>query len=1096
MAVEARTTGGARRDSSGQTGTFVRKGEYWTLGCDGGTFSLRDTKGLSYLQFLLLHPSQEFHALDLARQASGAIDPEEVTADTGTLLGDPTVQVGGLGDAGELLDERAKREYRQKLVDLREELAELRERGDVDGAAKVESEIEFLAHEISRAVGLGGRDRHAASVAERARLNVTRAIKSAIQKISEHHAPLGELFNRSIKTGTFCSYTPDSRKPIAWQFSLGSPDVPSGLAATRELSARSRKSIAVNARDRTAFVGREAELAILRRFLDGALAGEGKVVLIEGPPGVGKTRLATEIWAQAAGRGALTLAGACYDRDDSVPFLPFVEILEAALASTPDLDSFRTALGTDAQELARLLPQLTRIFPDIPPPLDLPPAQSRRVLFHAVRELLVRTVGNRPVVLLLDDLHWADEGTLALLSYLVQPIAEMTVLILGTYRDFELDPTGALARTIDELIRAHLVERITVAGLTRTSVADMLRALSGREPPQELASFFYSETQGNPFFVEELFRHLVEQGKLIDSAGEFRRSTEVAEVDLPESLRLIIGRRLGRVRADTHKMLGTAAVIGRAFSFEFLQAATQADPASLLDCVEEADRAGLFRSTGKYPDVRFEFSHELIRQTVISSLSAPRRQRLHLDVARAIERANPNSREDEASDLAHHCFQAGALADVGTTVGYLALAARQAMTRSANLEATAHLSKAVKLLNGLPESLERNQQELGLQLGLGMALILAKGYSDPEVQRAFTQAEGLCARLGETPDLYPALWGLWSYYLVRGDYQASHKVGQRLFALAEKQNDSDLLLEAHTSQGLNFLNGGCDLELARTHFESALRIYDYEQHFSHASRYSQDPGIVSLGALAWTLWLQGYPDQALAKHEECLKLARRRSHDFSLAWGLGYGASFRQFRREVQIAKQLAEEGIAFSNEHGFPIWALAASFSLGWALNQSGQAEKAVELLQAVTTTWHAMGAQITRPHQLGLLADALGRANQVQKGLMLLEEALDEARATGEEYYEAELYRLKGELLLKLDQSALTKAESGFRQSLEVARRQGAKSWELRTAMSLMRLERGRGPSEESRRMLADIYGRFTEGFDTPDLRDAKTLLAENGS
>ena len=435
------------------------------------------------------------------------------------------------------------------------------------------------------------------------------------------------------------------QNPIAWQFSVGG--VPSAVAEiTAPVFTRPENSLVQSLADRTTFVGREAERAVLRRLLERTLRGEGGVAMIGGALGVGKTRISAEFAAEASNRGFITLVGSCYDRENSLPFNPFVEILESAMAQSPSQEAFRAALGDDAGEMARLMPQLRRLFPDIPPPLEISPEQSRRILFNAVVELLGRTAATGPMLLLFEDLHWADEGTLSLLNHIARSISKMPVLMVGTFRDNEIDSAGPFARTLDELLRIHMLERISLRGLPQDAVAEMIEALSGKMPPPKVVSLIYSGTDGNPFFVEELFRHLVERGKLMDTAGEFREDFNLAEIDVPQSLRLVIGRRLARLSEDARKILAPAAVIGRSFTFELLEASSNMNADSLLDYVEEAEKAGLIYSTLGYPEASFQFSHELIRQAVLSELSAPRRQRLHLNVVEGIERIHANTLED------------------------------------------------------------------------------------------------------------------------------------------------------------------------------------------------------------------------------------------------------------------------------------------------------------------------------------------------------------------------------------------------------------------------------------------------------------------
>ena len=390
--AERKSHPGSQKIAVALKGVFVCNGEFWTIGYADASFSLRDVKGLGYIQRMLQHPGEEFHSLDLLN-GPGAADSAELE-NSGALFAGATISVG-LGDSGEMLDAKARHEYERKIIALRAELEDLRERGDQQRVASAEAELDFLLREVSRAVGLGGRIRRAGAAAERARLNVTRAIKSALQKISEHHAQLGNLLDRSIRTGTFSAYLPSPQNAIAWQFSVGGEQT-AVAEVTAPVFTRPENSLVQSLADRTTFVGREAERAVLRRLLERTLGGEGGVAMIGGALGVGKTRIAAEFAAEAAKRGFITLVGSCYDRENSLPFNPFVEILESAMAQSPSQEAFRAALGDDAAEMARLMPQLRRLFPDIPQPLEISPEQSRRILFNAVVELLGRTAAIGP----------------------------------------------------------------------------------------------------------------------------------------------------------------------------------------------------------------------------------------------------------------------------------------------------------------------------------------------------------------------------------------------------------------------------------------------------------------------------------------------------------------------------------------------------------------------------------------------------------------------------------------------------------------------------------------------------------------------------
>jgi len=448
--------------------------------------------------------------------------------------------------------------------------------------------------------------------------------------------------------------------------------------------------------ERTPFVGRESERADLRRLLDQPVSGQGALVMIGGEPGVGKTRLAEELAAEARQRGVLALTGHCYEMEGSPPYIPFVEILEAATRVVPP-EALREALGDAAGEVAKLMPELRRLFPDIPPPLELPPEQERRYLFNCMLEFIERASRVQPLLLTMEDLHWGDDSTLLLLQHIAQQLSEMPVLILGTYRDVELDVARPLARALEELLRQRLAQRLALKRLPEADVEAMLRALSGQELPAPLVQAIYRETEGNPFFVEEVYQHLSEEGKLFDEQGRWRSDLSIGELDVPESIRLAIGRRLQRMTEDGRRVLTTAAVIGRAFSFELLEALGEVEADALLDAIDDGERAHLISSTSEGPEARFTFAHELIRQTLASGLSLPRRQRLHLRVAEAMERVYARTLEEHTADLAHHLYQAGSAADALKTVHYLTLAGERAMAAAAFEDALRHYERAVSL---------------------------------------------------------------------------------------------------------------------------------------------------------------------------------------------------------------------------------------------------------------------------------------------------------------------------------------------------------------------------------------------------------------
>lgn len=1080
--------------STAQTAIFACCGEFWNVGYRGRSFSLKDAKGLSYIQRLLLHSGEEFHALDLVNlsQAPAAADRSIVDRSAAP---DETKTIRPLAssDAGVMLDDQSKREYKRRLLEFQEELEKAQAQGDVERAATIESESDSLKAEIRRAVGLGGRDRRAGVVSERARISVQRAIKGALQKIAEHDAAFGELLDRSIRTGTFCSCAAYLSARIRWQFSMR--DLPSRDKA--ETVGPSQPLLEPNffrdLSDRTIFVGREPERALLRSKLEAAQRGNGRVVMIVGPPGVGKTRLAAETGAEATKKRVTTLYGSCYDRDDVMPFIPFVEILEAALNQAQNLEVFRQALGPEAAEMTRFLPQLRRLFPEIPAALELPPEQSRRILINAATEILARSARNGPLLLVLDDLQWADDATLGLLTHLANVVANMPVLIVATYRDSDLDPAKPLARALDELIRRHLLEWISLAGLPPHGVAEMLQALSGREPPESLVQLIHSETEGNPFFVEELYWHLAEQGKLMDTAGEFRRDLELPNIDIPQSIRVVIGRRLARLSEGTQKTLGTAAVIGRSLTIELLEASTQVAPDVLLDYVEEAERAGLISSTVQYPEVRFEFSHELIRQVVVSGFSATRARLLHLDVANAMERIYPDTLEDHAEDLAHHLWQAGTAADAGRTVRCLAIAAKRARLQGDYEAAVRYLQNALESLQRLPQTQDRTSQELELTLGLSSVLITSKGFAAAELDNIFARMLKLCDRIEDPTLTFPVQLHIWASVTVRGNCLRAREMSERLLPYAEHTAVPFLAMTANVACGVTYVSMGLYLP-GRSHLERALALYD--PSFRSAPGMFQDPAVLAMVYLARDLWYLGYPDQAREKANEAIELAQTTQHYHDLAHAHSFAAIVRLYRHEPTQAIEHCRKAIVVAREHSLPVWEGMGMIWAGASLIDLGRIEEGTVQLMEGIRLYTSTGSLTGITYWSAFLAESNLKCGKIREAAGLLNEALELAAKYGEGCVESELYRLRGEALLHLPQPDPESAAISFRKAISVARERGGKSPELRATTSLASLLRTQGKLDEARQMLTEIYSWFGEGFDTGDLKGANSLLQELSS
>ena len=595
-----------------------------------------------------------------------------------------------------------------------------------------------------------------------------------MEKIGENLPTLGQILLTDLRTGIYCCYQP-TQDTISWDFGTALPepkeehqttDASVSIAAHHPIGPPVSQFLS----GQTEFVGRDTESHALRILVDRALAGNGAIIMLGGGPGVGKTRLATETAAYATSRGFQAFIGHCYERDEPHPYLPFVEIVETMLAQSGP-ERFAASMDGNAAELAQIAPRLRRVFPDIPPPQELPPPQARRYLTQSLGEYLARTAEARPLFLVLDDLHWSAESTLALVNFLAHRVDQLPMVIVGTYRDELMDAAPALARTLEELIRIG-VRPLALQGLSLEEVARMLRKLSLREPPASLIQLIFDETEGNPFFVEEVYKHLAEEGKVFDGAGNFRTDFQIEEIDVPASVRLVLGRRLERLTPNSRRILTAVAAIGAGFSFKLAQALPDLNDADeLLNTIDEAQAMGLMVSGSNALEASFAFSHELVRQTLLAGISRPRRQRLHLNASDAIVRLYPQDSGVRAAEIADHLMQAGSLADPQTLVHYLGVAANNALEAAAYDEARRHFAGALSSQGCTP------RQRADLTLGLATALRGLGSWDEALVH--WNSAVELYSSLGDCEATGNVFFEMFEGLLWAGREQQAAEVAQR-----------------------------------------------------------------------------------------------------------------------------------------------------------------------------------------------------------------------------------------------------------------------------------------------------------------------------
>jgi predicted ATPase len=581
---------------------------------------------------------------------------------------------------------------------------------------------------------------------------------------------------------------------------------------------------------------------------------------------------------------------------------------------------------------------------------------------------------------------------------------------------------------------------------------------------------------------------VLESGQLKALDGHYELVGSLSTFTIPATLQDSLMARLDRlVTAKGVAQMG--ATIGRQFAYDLLQAVSQVDEATLQRELGRLVEAELVYQRGLPPQAHYFFKHALIQDAAYQSLLKSTRQHYHQRIAHILEAQFPETVDQQPELLAHHYTEAGLMEQA---VSYWQKAGQSAVQRSAHVEAIRHLRQGLELLQTLTETPERTQREVDMHIALGASLNATQGPAAPEVEQTYTRAQQLCQSLGDPQQLFPILRGHWYYYQGRAEMQTAHALGEQLLSLAQQTQDPVMLLAAHVSLGRTlFLLGAT--AAAHAHFAQGMALYDPQQHRAAVFLYGEDEGVICHSSAAWTLWILGYPDQGLAQSQEAVSLAQQVAHPFSLGAALNWMTIIYQFRREVRCTQKCAEAAMSLAIEQGFPLWRARGAILDGWALAHQGQTQEGIEQLHQGLRAFRATGAELWRPYWLMLLAEAHGTQGELEKGLAVLTEALTLVDTTGERWYEPELYRLQGALLLQQHADNQAEAETCFVQALTTAQSQQAKSWELRAATSLARLWHQQRKRQEAHDLLAPIYGWFTEGFDTADLKDAKALLDE---
>jgi predicted ATPase/class 3 adenylate cyclase len=838
----------------------------------------------------------------------------------------------------------------------------------------------------------------------------------------------------------------------------------------------------------TPLIGREEELQLLLSRWQRAKEGDGQVVLLSGEAGIGKSRIAQALWARVADEPCKRLRYYCSPYHINSALHPVIEQLERAAglqrSDSParKLDKLEATLvqdGAAAAAVALLAPFLSIPTGARYPPVELSPKQQKEKTFQLLIDQLKGLAARQPVLILFEDAHWIDPSTQELLHLLVPQMQPLPILLVITFRP-EFTPPWTGHTHVTQLSLSRLSQRqatVLIEGLT-----------AGRSLPPNVLAQILVKTDGVPLFVEELTKTVLESGLLEDRGDRHELTGPLPPLAIPSTLQDSLMARLDRL-APVKEVAQIGAVIGREFSYRLLAALSPLDETALQEALSHLVSSELVFRRGTIPDATYSFKHAFVQDAAYASLLRSRRQQLHAEVTSVLQERFPDLADSQPEILAHHLTEAGltdAAIDCWQKAGQLAA------ERSANPEAAAHFERSLELLKALPENAERDHRELDLLTALGSTLLITKGHTSPAAGGLYQRARDLCRSVGATPHLAPVLQGLRLHHMWRAELEPARRAAEELLELANKTQRTGDRLEAHRAVGVVDFYAG-ELLAARKHLEKGIELYDPQEHGTHALRYEHDPGQTCLSHAARVLWMLGYPDQAVERAEQAIEVAKATSHAASVAEALDWRAEVSLLRREAWETQERAAAALALGAEHGLRDWTAIAAVMHGWALSEQGQhvagAAQAREGMLKLAET----GERLFHDRFLAVFAQVLRASGQVKDGLAALDQALASALETGFNQWNAELQRLKGELIVarkELDKAAV---EACFREAIETAQRQEAKSLELRAATSLARLWAEQRRRAEAHDLLAPVYGWFTEGFEIQDLKDARALLDE---
>jgi class 3 adenylate cyclase/predicted ATPase len=841
----------------------------------------------------------------------------------------------------------------------------------------------------------------------------------------------------------------------------------------------------------TKFVGREREMEAMQTAAQQARAGRGQIVAAMAEAGTGKSRLLFEFKAKYQ-PGWMVLEAFSVSHGKASAYLPLLDLLHGYFRIAAE-DDARTRREKVNGRIVTLDPTLEDTRPYLfgllgivegEDPLGQMDGQvKKRRTLDAIKRILLRESMNQPLMVIFEDLHWIDDETQALLNLLADSIGTTKILLLVNYRpEYSHQWNSKTYYT-----------QLRLDPLGKESAQEMLSALLGDNPDLgPLKRVIIEKTEGNPFFMEETVQVLLDEGAL-ERNGVTHLTRPISELKIPPTVQGILAARIDRLPHDAKDLLQTLSVAGREFPLSLIRAALPKAEEELNRMLNELQLGEFIYEQPAVGDTEYIFKHALTQEVSYNSVLVERRKQLHERIGAAIEALYLNSIEDHLDELARHYRRSG---NVPKALEYHERVGQQALQRSAYMDAMRALTAAMELLMRMPESPERDRRELGLQTALGPVLMITKGWAAPETERVYLRAQKLAENGGTAAQRFSLLVGLFGIAYVGGRFTEARDRLEQTRSSTSQQPEPEFLLELHHHDWSIALSTG-ELEIAQRHVEDGLVFYQEHPGSVPVTPYSaHHPAVCGHAWGAIVFWLRGYPDAARRHADRAISLAHEVGHSPSVIFALGHKANFHQIAREVTSALEAAEAAITMAEKEGVPLFEPWARVARGWALAHLGQTEQGVPQIRDGLAMASAAGTEIWRTYNLAQFAEAYGAAGRIDEGLEASAEALEVVRENGERWWEAEILRLRGELLLKRNPAGLAEAQTAFEGSIKIARKQGAKSLELRTTTSLARLLTKQGKRAEARTMLAGIYNWFTEGFDTADLKDAKAQLEELGT